>query len=191
MTVTIIDGQMKVALSETETVKYNIDRVFFDKTCETAGQALAYLLKTAAATVNFRTNATRFTIELYPVFDGGCEIYYIPDPICKGQAVKAAVKRWSVFEFDSSNSMLSACELLYNDPKTRYCASELYEYRGKYRLAVKGLTPAAHRTVGLNLADRVLTSRVEWAKTLEYAKAVCPKNAIAVVGSALSGQPLS
>lgn len=191
MTVTIINGQMKVTLSETETVKYNIDRVFFDKTCEAAGKALSYLLKTAAPKVGFKTDATRFAIELYPVFSGGCEIYYIPDPVDRKPIAKAAVKRWAIFEFNSSDGMLQACEVLFKDPKTRFCVSELYRYRGKYRLAVNGIGTAAHRTVGLDLADRVLTKPLERAKTLEYATVLCPKNAIAVIGSAMCKEPLS
>lgn len=187
MTVTIIDGQMRVTLSETETVKYNIDRVFFDKTCEAAGRALSLLLKTAAARVGFDTDATRFAIELYPVFDGGCEVYYIPEyPSPK----KATVTRWSVFEFDTSDAALLTCELLFRDPKTRFCASALYEHGGKYRLTVKGLSSAIHRTISLDLADRVLTKSADLAGTLEHGKAVCEKNAVAVIGSAMCGQPL-
>lgn len=191
MTVTIIDGQMKVTLSETETVKYNIDCVFFDKTCDAAGKALLYLLKTAASKIGFKTDAERFAIELYPVFSGGCEIYYIPEPAVKKPPAKAAVKRWAIFEFESSDGMLLACEVLFKDLKTRFCTSELYRYRGKYRLAVKGIGAATHRTVGLDLADRVLTKPLERAKTLEYWTLVCPKNAIAIIGSAMCKEPLS
>ncbi len=188
MTVNVIDGQLKVTLTEAETVRYNIDKVFFDKASEPASKALMYLLKTAAAKVSFNSTATRFVIELYPVFSGGCEVWYIPDSTASDYlkcSARPSVKRRSMFEFDSSDSMLSACEALYLDDKTRYLKSSLYELNGRYRLSVTGLKADAFKKVCFGFADRILTKALDRAKTAEHWHCICPKNAVAVLGAAL------
>ena len=179
MTVNVVDGQLKVTLTDTETVKFNIDRVFFDKTDERAAKALSHLLKTAAAKANFTSTATRFAIELYPVFSGGCEIWYIPQSIDR-----ATIKRRSVFEFNRTDGLLAACEALYHDPKTRYLKSCAFVNGGKYRLLVTGLEPRRHKCIALGFADRCLKT-LDRVKTLEHWQCVCPKNAIAVIGAAM------
>ena len=184
MTVTEIDGQLKVILSEVETVKYNIDRVLFEKNSKESSKALIALLKLAASKVGFNTDARDFAIEIYPVFSGGCEIYFIPET-SKTSFVKATVNGWSVFEFKSTEAALKTCELLYKDPKTRYCSSSIYKYRNNYRLAVKNINSSLNRQILLNFADCPVTSRLERVKTFEYGKPIALKNAIYIIGSAL------
>jgi hypothetical protein len=179
MTVNVVDGQLKVTLTDTETVRFNIDRVFFDKTDSLAAKALSHLLKTAAAKANFTSAATRFAIELYPVISGGCEVWYIPQGFDR-----AAIKRRSVFEFDRTDGLLAVCEALYHDPKTRYLKSSAYINGGKCRLLVTGLEPKSHKCIALGFADRCLKS-LDQVKTLEHWQCVCPKNAIAVIGAAM------
>ena len=58
MTVSIIGGQLKIALTETEITKYNIDRVFFDKAGDDSGKALVYLLELASVMVGFKPNTS-------------------------------------------------------------------------------------------------------------------------------------
>ncbi len=179
MTVNVVDGQLKVTLTETETVKFNIDRVFFDKLSDGAAKALSYLLKTAAAKANYNSAATRFAIELYPVFSGGCEVWYIPEP-----TEKSVVRRMSLFEFDRTDSLLSTCEMLYRDPKTRYLKSAVYSVDKKYRLSVTGLSVTDHKKVSLGFADRVLKP-IDRVRTVEHGQCICPKNAIAIIGAAM------
>ena len=193
MTVAIVDGKIKVTLTEAETVRLNIDCVFFDKTSNTARTALLNLLKIAAQKGNFKTSKTRFIIELYPVLSGGCEVYFIPNSeglndFSKARPV-ALHNRCTIFEFDDSESMLAACEALYLDANLRYCRSSLYEYNTRFRLLIWGITPAMHKTICLNFADRSSTSNLVKAKTIEYGKVVCFKNAIAIIGAALTKKP--
>ena len=184
MTVAEIDGQLKVILSEVETVKYNIDRVFFEKNSKESSKALVTLLKLASSKVGFSTDAKDFAIEIYPVFSGGCEIYFIPEKP-KVPKVSASVNGWSVFEFKSTEAALKTCELLYKDPKTRYCSSSMYKYRNKYRLAVRNISSSLNRRLLLEFADRSIASRLERVKTFEYGKPIALKNAIYIIGSAL------
>ena len=185
MTVRVVDGQLKVTLTETETVKFNIDRVFFDRVCEPAKAALTKLLRLAVTKTAFKSSATVFQIELYPVFEGGCEVWFIPQNALLGVKPKATVQKCCIFEFFCSEGLLAACEALYHDPKTRYCRSAVYLKNGSYRLAVSGLNPSALRNVLLNFSDRTVSSSVKACETAENWKCICPKNAIAVIGAAL------
>ena len=189
MTVTEIDGQLKVTLSDAETVKYNIDRVLFEKNTQESSKVLIILLKLAASKVGFNADTRDFAIEIYPVFSGGCEIYFIPEKP-KTAKVSASVNGWSVFEFKSTESALKTCELLYKDPKTRYCFSSMYKYCNKYRLAVKNISSSLNRQILLNFADCPVTSRLERVKTFEYGKPIALKNAIFIIGSALCHKQL-
>ncbi len=190
MTVAVIDGQLKVTLSDVETVKYNIDCVFFEKASKQSEKALVGLLKAAAKSVGFNTAAQSFAIEIYPVFSGGCEIYFIPEA-SKSASVRATARGWSVYEFDTSEAALTTCELLYRDLKTRYCTSQMYKYNGKYQLAVKNASPILNRQIAREFADRGITSRSERNKILEYGKPIAPKNAIFVIGSAMCRDGIS
>ena len=186
MTVSVIDGQLKVILTETETVRFNIDRIFFEKNDTVAEKELSVLLRSAAAKVGYNSAATCFLIELYPVFEGGCEVWFIPKFETKAPAkLKTTGKKSAVFEFESTDSMMSACEELYLDLKTRYCVSTLLKYNDRYRLIVSGVGQAACRRLAFNFADRYWLSLTERAKSLEHGKIICPKNAIAIVGQAL------
>lgn len=186
MTVTLLNGQLKITLTETETIKYNIDQVFFDSNSPKSGEALLKLLKLAVLKVGFKSNAEKFLIELYPAFDGGCEVWYIPEstPILPSVA-KTPVKKHCLFEFDTSEAMLSACELLYCNPKTRYLLSGLYSHKRQYRLSVTGLDLKGFRQILLNFADRVVSLSPENTKTLKNWHCICPKNAIAIIGAAM------
>jgi hypothetical protein len=184
MTVAEIDGQLKVILSDAETVKYNIDCVFFESNSRESSKALITLLKLAASKVGFSTDAKDFAIEIYPIFSGGCEIYFIPEKP-KVPKVSATVNGWSVFEFNSTESALKTCELLYKDPKTRYCFSSMYKYCNKYRLVVKNISSSLNRRILLEFADCPISSRLERVKTFEYGKPIALKNAIYIIGSAL------
>lgn len=187
MTVSVIGGQLKIALTETEITKYNIDRVFFDKAGDDSGKALVYLLELASVMVGFKPNTTDFQIEMYPIFSGGCEIYYIPK---FPQSQKTEVKRWSLFEFDTSDGMLQATEWLFGCEKIRYLTSVLYKLNSKYRLAVKGMPFGQHRTVQLSFADRYFSTSQEFIKTVTKGKIIVPQNAIAIIGSAMCSQSL-
>lgn len=184
MTVTVIDGQLKVTLTDTETVKYNIDLVFFEKDSKESADSLVKLLKRAAKTVGFNTAAEVFEIEIYPVFSGGCEIYFIPKTQ-KATFVKATAKGYTAFEFQTTEALLSACEFLYRNEATRYLASDIYKYQDKYRLFVKNISSDLKRQITREFADGSIQSRLERSKTLEYGKPIALKNAIYIVGSAM------
>ena len=182
MTVTLDNGQLKVTLSEPETVKYNIDRVFFDRHGKEAQLALLYLLKTAAAKTTFKPETGRFLIELYPVFDGGCEVFFIPD---KEPQPTTLTDSYATFEMDSSEALLSAIEFLYLDPEGQKLKASLFQSHKGYQLVVNNMPKRLYETVLLNFADRIPSKRKS-KSTVDTAISICKNDAIGKIGHALT-----
>lgn len=188
MTCICENGQLRVILSETETVRYNIDRVFFERGSKRADEALVSLLKTAVARCGFKTEATKFTIEIYPVYDGGCEVYFIPGNERERLRIKATVRPvrdgFTLFEFDDSESMMSAVELLYRLNREELINSSLFEKNGRYRLLLNGVRLRDPTPVS-EFASRRLQLAVDRAATVEHWKKVAGETAVDTVGAAL------
>lgn len=169
------NGQLKVILSDSETIKYNIDLVFFDKGSKGADKALAGLFKLAQKETGFKTDANRLLIEIYPIFSGGCEVYYIPDKERPRETIKAVKKakniKHVVCKFANSNHMLSAAEALYMSKNTRYIECALYEYKGQLRFVISDVVKQFGETASvLDFCEEITDSGVEYAKTKEYGK---------------------
>lgn len=188
MTCICENGQLRVILSETETVRYNIDCVFFECGSERADNALVSLLKTAVNESGFKTRATKFLIEIYPVYDGGCEIYFIPDGEREKLRVKAVAKHsrgsFALFEFSDSESMLSAVEMLYSLGDKKYIDSSLFEQKGRYRLLLSGAKYSELISV-CEFAARHFSRAVDRAVTSEYWRPIVKNTAVETVGAAL------
>lgn len=188
MTCICTNGQLRVILSEAETIKYNIDLVFFECGSKKADKALTRILKMAADQIGFRSNAVRFTIEIYPVFEGGCEIFFIPDGEASKRRIPAVIKQKKrgvlQLEFNSCESMLSTIEVLYLNDVCLYVQSSLYEKDGRYRLLLDGVL---RRELGLpyEYSHTKCISAVERAKTVEYWNTICDKKAIERLGCKL------
>ena len=180
MTVLCELGQLKVRLSESETVKYNIDLVFSDRSSQAASKALAELLRLAAEKANYKSTSTKFLIELYPVFEGGCEVHFIPEASKEGKKVSPIPikKEWVVFEFFDSESLLQAVSFLCDRKETPFYESELYGYCNRFRLNIKGINRRMQKKISSNFALRTLYSPVFRAVTVEHGKPILKKEAL-------------
>ena len=195
MTAFCENGKLRVILTEAETVKYNIDVLLFENDFKLGDRALTDLLYVAALQSGFKTDSTKFIIEIYPDFSGGCEVFYIPEEKSQKCHVTAKAKAvqlyWTGLEFNNCNSMLSAIETLFLSEKSRYIKSCLYHYKGLYRLFLQSRNSILLKKLEHNFADGVISSAIQRAMTIEYGIEICAKNAVAVIGSALCHRPLS
>ena len=157
MTVILDNGQLKVTLSETETTKYNIDQVFFDRHGKESQMALLYLLKIATEKTTFKPHTSKFLIELYPIFNGGCEVFFIPDP--KPVITSTPIDNTSVFEIDSSDALLSAIEYLYFDQEGQHLKASVVQHRSHYRLSVENMPKRLYNTILFNFSSRIPSKR--------------------------------
>lgn len=187
MTCTCENGQLRVILSEAETIKYNIDCVFFEYGSKKADKALVSVLKIAASTVGFKTDSIKYLIEIYPVFDGGCEIFYIPDRQSNKKRISAIIKHhdesFLIYEFEDCEDMLSSIEMLYRQNLYKYIESSLFELNNRYRLLLSGTEYNGIPSL-CEFCKRYFTRCIDRAKTLEYWNLIAKDTAIETLGKA-------
>lgn len=186
MTVTNENGTLRIVLSEAETVHYGIDAVLFDEHSKEAKAALKKLLQIAVGNQKLRTDASRFLIEIYPIFDGGCEIFFMPAG-GKRRSFKAVKKhnrdRLLAIELLDGEAVMEICLRLYRMKIT--AENRLFKWNGGYRLII-----AADRQSLSEIGEyslKFIDSRVEIAKINEYGVEIC-RNAVERIGKTLDGK---
>ncbi len=181
MTAETQNGKLRVLLSEAETVVYSIDGLFFgDKEFETE-RALLTLFAVASKTAGYKTQAKKMAIEIYPVFQGGCEVWFIP----KYRKLQITTRKSGkyVAEFLDSERLFCCIETLFNSGVAY--GSKLYVLNGKYRLELTVKENAAYiRSVLVGFADKILTEKLQIAVTHEYWKPLS-LNAVNEIGEIL------
>lgn len=186
MTVTNDNGVLRVILSEAETVHYGIDAVLFDERSKEAKASLKKLLKIAAIQHKVSLDASRFSIEIYPIFDGGCEIFFVPR-LNVGRKFKAVKKhrrqRTFAIELKDGEAVLEVCCRLFKAGIT--VENRLFKVKRGYRLVIE-VDSKVLTAVG-ELSSKVVDSPLEIAKTLEYGVEIC-RNAVERIGLTLDGR---
>lgn len=167
-------------LTDAETVGLGIAGVL---DCEkAAGELLCKLLLTAARLKNKTLLKTDFSAEVYMPEGGGCEIVFSP---CRTRVRPKKRERqvFGVVEFPGPDTMLKAIDSLFAVcPKA---GGGLYTKNGRYRLVFKTVPVATVCTLLLGFGEPVMSPAAA-GHTLEYWNPVCPENAVASVGAALS-----
>jgi hypothetical protein len=181
MTAETQNGKLRVLLSEAETIVYNIDGLFFgDKEFETE-RALQTLFAVASKTAGYKTYAKKMAIEIYPVFSGGCEVWFIP----KYAKLQLNIRKSGKYaaEFLDSERLFCFIETLFDGKFS--CDSKLYGLNGRYRLELTvEENPAYIKSALAGFADKILTDKLQIAVTHEYWKLLSP-NAVNEIGKIL------
>ncbi len=189
MTVTCENGKLKVLLTEAEAVSYRIDELLLSHKSQNVSTALLTLFKTASKKADFSADSNRLTIEIYPIFTGGCEILFIPDKSHPKTRVPIAVKQpkqvFFVAEFLTSEQLLNTVKALYFDPCSEHIKSSLYQKNGVFRLLlyINNSAKASAKIIA-DQCDRILTSRISFAITKEYWHEICRDTAVKQLGEA-------
>lgn len=186
MTVTNENGMLRIVLSEAETVHYGIGAVLFDEHSKEAKAALKKLLRLVAVNQKISIDASRFLIEIYPIFDGGCEIFFMPAN-GKRRPFKAVKKprrdTLLAIELPDGEAVLEICHRLYRIRVT--AENRLFKWKEGYRLII-----AADRQILNDIVEyslKIVDSKVEIAKTSEYGVEIC-RNAVERIGKTLDGK---
>lgn len=79
----------------------------------------------------------RLLIEAYPLISGGGVLYFTP--LAEEQMEKLRIKKPQKYAYDFSDggNLLSAIELLYNDPLYKGSKSKIYDLSGTFRLVIE------------------------------------------------------
>lgn len=186
MTVKSDNGILKIILSETEIVHYGIDNVLFNERSKEAKSALKKLLKIAVLKSETPLFTTQFSIEIYPVFDGGCEVFFIPKPSGgkKRKALKKRVCKKAVFiPLKSGEEVLQVCGELFKAGFT--AENRLYKWNNDFCLCI--IADDFRASMLAELQKTIIDAPIEVAKVLEYGVEIC-QNAIERIGLALDGR---
>lgn len=187
MTVINENGLLKVGLSEAETVHYSVNELLFSGGT-VFGAALLALYKSAAAKSGFKTPADTLCVEIYPLPDGGCEVWFCPDKRRRIKLKAVACKRANrlTAEFHSSSSLIDAISFL-SCYKNGCLYGVLYGYGRCYRLVMFPCSrseKADLKTQLMPFADCVYDSAAAAAATGEHCKMLCD-DAIEKIGAVI------
>lgn len=170
MTIEKQNGNLRVVLSDAETVLYGIDSVFFENESAKSKAALKNLLYMAAVAANFCADTTDFLIEIYPVFDGGCEVFFIPSK--RKHRLKAVKKEKTtehvMIELLTPDAVLELCQCLFTTGAVTM--SRLFKYKNNYRLILNCSSDVSF-LIG-EFSKDFKFSQTEIVKTVEHGKQI-------------------
>ena len=101
-------------------------------------------------------------------------------PLLRKAAIRKSV---CILEFQKSEDLILATCQLYKNSRTKNADSSIYLYNGKYRLILPdGFAAQINMPTVCQFCSRLITKRIEKAKTKEHGKEICAKNAIEALG---------
>ncbi len=177
-------GTIRVVLNEAETAFYGIDHVLFDESSVESKQKLKNLLSKALISARIPNDASRFLIEIYPIFSGGCEVFFIPTSKTRQFKAKRKPSDISVAaQLFDSDAVLGLCHRLFKLGTSQN--STLYKYCGEFFLTVD--TERDEIPSFREFCKSVINSVVLNAKIKEHGTEIC-RNAVERIGSTLDGR---
>ena len=130
--------KLKVDLTAKDLEQLNIDYEDLDYKDERTRNVLVDLIVKGRAQAGFSPRNSKLYIEIYPREDGGCVIYYTK--LASGQLGAGGSflpgPTPIVFAFESTETLLIACQKTYTLYRHRILKSCLYTRGGHYRLII-------------------------------------------------------
>lgn len=132
-----VDGKrLKAVLNDGDLKRFDLSYDLLDYDNEKTKNMLNRLLDGAERMLDYKIEAGELDIEVFPAPDGGCIIWfthYGEEP--ESGKLKSKIIRPDVFEFETSEDMLSVIEKI-NAGEISCRRSELYELYGRYIIIV-------------------------------------------------------
>ncbi|HCC34958.1 MAG TPA: hypothetical protein DEQ02_04725, partial [Ruminococcaceae bacterium] len=133
-------GRLKIFLKKDDMRQLDITFDQLDYNDAKTRRVLWTILSDVGAASSFISTGSRLLIEVFPASDNGCVIYFTL--LKKEQDTHRRLKlkkqnlQPAVFEFTSTEDLLSAFSALYKDANGRIDRSDLYRFEDRYRLVV-------------------------------------------------------
>ena len=184
MRATIDNKTLKVLLSEAESVVFGLDKIFIDKDSKESEKALRMIFKKASQNCGFVTAENQLSVEIFPVFPGGCEIVFTPatkkTPVCV--APKGKGLRPICAEFYSFEGLLDFIRAVLVFEKGNLFKCRLFTNGSSYRLITQNYKISTEYYLFTDFADRIISSRYAAIYTAEHWRELC-SNAIEVLNN--------
>ena len=181
-------GRLKIFLKKDDMRQLDITFDQLDYNDAKTRRVLWTILSDVGAASSFISTGSRLLIEVFPASDNGCVIYFTL--LKKEQDTHRRLKlkkqnlQPAVFEFTSTEDLLSAFSVLYKDANGRIDRSDLYRFEDRYRLVV--FLKQAHQASTLAMLNEYGKNAgqtpAQIAFTQEHGRLLAENNAVEMVG---------
>jgi negative regulator of genetic competence, sporulation and motility len=140
------ESKIKIVLTSDEARKYRLTTSSAETCGPSARRSFWRVLDLAKAEVGFDPAGDKVLIQLYPIKDGGCEMFVtklglLPESsaklVLKSDKISMLQKRNSLYAFDSLESLISSSRALKLVAESIKIKSSVYELAGKYYLLIE------------------------------------------------------
>jgi len=182
------ESKIKIVLSEEERENYGLAAALPDVSGPSARRSFWRILDMAKREVGFDPSGDKVLIQLYPIKDGGCEIFVtklgiLPDSsariVSKSNKVAMLSKKKSIYAFVCFDDLIRAIKAIRSISKEAFPESDVFVIDDKYYLVIeeygKGGEPVEFPCIlefGTELAADVFTYILEHARKLTNGDAV-------------------
>lgn len=181
MTLSAGKGYIKIVLNEKECLKYNITELLKQVDSEKSHKILMKILYDVSMKKIIFSAYRSVIAEVYPMSDGGCIIYYIPNIKFK---IKNTKGRRAALYFDDADKLMDFSYSILNS-NANVPKNSLYTINDKYALDIDDITHIY--TAVYEFCEKIYTDKLELHKLKEYGIKVCD-NAIESIGRAESSR---
>lgn len=140
------ESKIKIVLSEDERVSYNLNAAAPDISVPSARRSFWSILDMAKKEVGFDPSGDKVLIQLYPLKQGGCEIFVtklgiLPDAsarvVAKSNKVALLSKKKSLYAFTELDDLINAARAVKAVSGDVTPESDVYCSRDKYYLSIE------------------------------------------------------
>ena len=140
------ESKIKIVLSEDERVSYNLNAAAPDISGPSARRSFWSILDMAKKEVGFDPSGDKVLIQLYPLKQGGCEIFVtklgiLPDAsarvVAKSNKVALLSKKKSLYAFTELDDLINAARAVKAVSGDVIPESDVYCARDKYYLSIE------------------------------------------------------
>lgn len=176
------ESKIKIVLSEEERVGYNLNAASPDVSGPSARRSFWNILDMAKKEVGFDPSGDKVLIQLYPLKQGGCEIFVtklgiLPEAsarvVAKSNKVALLSKKKSLYAFSELDDLINAARAIKSISGSIPPESDVYSVNDKYYLSIeeygKGGEPMEFPCImefGTELAADMFTYILEHADRL-------------------------
>lgn len=139
------DSKIKIVLDREETEKYHLDSSSPDVSGPNARRILWHILEQAKSQVGFDPAGDKVLIQLYPLKNGGCEMFVTKLGILsessarlvsKSDRIAMVSKKRSLYSFDSIDDLIAAARAVSFCSDGTPSASDVYTDGRRYFLSI-------------------------------------------------------
>lgn len=139
------DSKLKIVLTSEEMIKYKLDKSPIEINGAGVRRSFWQVLDAAKCQVGFDPDGDKILIQLYPLKDGGCEIFVtklgiLPETsarlVAKSKKVSLLSKKQSIYSFDYVDDLINASRAIMHTAGDISIVADAYYGEDRYFLII-------------------------------------------------------